>query len=62
LSEGISRRIAKPFWIDTVGRSALVEVRIKLDDKVMRVFARRSAAYASNSEIFFIWMVGTLWC
>jgi len=47
------------FWIDTVGRSALVEVRIKLDDKVMRVFARRSAAYASNSEIFFIWMVGT---
>src|ERR1700709_40050 len=59
LSEGISRRIAKPFWIDPVGRSALVEVRIKLDDKVMRVFARRSAAYASNSEIFFIWMVGT---
>src|SRR3954451_1060596 len=59
LSEGISRRIARPFWIDTVGRSALVEIRIKLDDTVMRVFARRSAAYASNSEIFFIWMVGT---
>jgi two-component system osmolarity sensor histidine kinase EnvZ len=59
LSEGISRRIAKPFWIDTVGRSALVEIRIKLDNTVMRVFARRSAAYASNSEIFLIWMVGT---
>src|SRR5262245_21872756 len=59
LSESISRRIAKPFWIDTVGRSALVEVRIKLDNTVMRVFARRNAAYASNSEIFFIWMVGT---
>jgi two-component system osmolarity sensor histidine kinase EnvZ len=59
LSEGISRRIARPFWIDTVGRSALVEIRIKLDDTVMRVFARRSAAYASNSEIFLIWMVGT---
>ena len=25
----------------------------------MRVFARRSAAYASNSDIFLIWMVGT---
>ena len=25
----------------------------------MRVFARRSAAYASNSEIFLFWMVGT---
>jgi two-component system, OmpR family, osmolarity sensor histidine kinase EnvZ len=59
LSEEISRQIGKPFWIDTVGRSALVEIRIKLDGAVMRVFARRSAAYASNSEIFLMWMVGT---
>lgn len=59
LSEGISRQIGKPFWIDTVGRSALVEIRIKLDNAVMRVFARRSAAYASNSEIFLFWMMGT---
>src|SRR5262249_43314853 len=29
------------------------------DDTVMRVFALRSAAYASNSEIFLLWMVGT---
>jgi two-component system, OmpR family, osmolarity sensor histidine kinase EnvZ len=59
LSEEISRQIRKPFWIDTVGRSALVEIRIRLDDSVMRVFARRSAAYASNSHIFLLWMVGT---
>jgi two-component system osmolarity sensor histidine kinase EnvZ len=59
LSREISRQIAKPFWIDTVGRSALVEIRIKLDNTVMRVFAPRSAAYASNSEIFLFWMVGT---
>ncbi len=59
ISEEISRQIARPFWIDTVGRSALVEIRIKLDNTVMRVFARRSAAYASNSEIFLLWMVGT---
>jgi two-component system, OmpR family, osmolarity sensor histidine kinase EnvZ len=59
LSREISRQIAKPFWIDTVGRSALVEIRIKLDNNVMRVFAPRSAAYASNSEIFLFWMVGT---
>jgi len=59
LSVEISRQIAKPFWIDTVGRSSLVEIRIKLDNAVMRVFARRGAAYASNSEIFLLWMVGT---
>jgi two-component system, OmpR family, osmolarity sensor histidine kinase EnvZ len=59
LSREISQQIARPFWIDTVGRSALVEIRIQLGNNVMRVFARRNAAYASNSEIFLFWMVGT---
>jgi two-component system osmolarity sensor histidine kinase EnvZ len=59
LSLELRKQIGRPFWIDTVGRSAIVEIRIRLDNAVMRVFARRSAAYASNSEIFLIWMVGT---
>ena len=59
LSDEIRKRIAKPFWIDTVGRSHLVEVRIKLDDGVFRVLARRSQTYASNSHIFLLWMVAT---
>src|SRR6267143_3689390 len=59
LSVQLGRQIAKPFWIDTVGRSNLVEIRIQLDDAVMRIFAERSAAYASNSEIFIFWMLGT---
>ncbi|MBN9019913.1 MAG: HAMP domain-containing protein [Rhizobiales bacterium] len=59
LSNEISQQIGKPFWIDTVGKSNLVEVRIQLGDKVMRVLARRSQTYASNSEIFIFWMVGT---
>jgi two-component system osmolarity sensor histidine kinase EnvZ len=59
LSDELRKQIGKPFWIDTVGKSALVEIRIQLDDTVMRVFARRSAAYASNAQIFLIWMVGT---
>src|SRR5881398_3609016 len=59
LSVQLGRQIARPFWIDTVGRSNLVEIRIQLDDAVMRIFAQRSAAYASNSEIFIFWMLGT---
>ncbi len=59
LSEEVSKQIGRPFWIDTVGRSALLEIRIKLDNAVMRVFAPRSAAYVSNSHIFLAWMVGT---
>ncbi|MEO0496719.1 MAG: ATP-binding protein [Pseudomonadota bacterium] len=59
LSAQISEQIGRPFWIDTVGNTALVEVRIKLDDRVLRVFARRSHTYASNSHIFLVWMVGS---
>ena len=59
LSVELRKQIGRPFWIDTVGRSNVVEIRIQLDNAVMRVFARRSAAYASNSEIFLMWMVGT---
>src|SRR5215207_4181658 len=59
LSVELRKQIGRPFWIDTVGRSALVEIRVQLDNAVMRVFARRSAAYASNSGIFLWWMVGT---
>ncbi len=59
LSQELRKQIGRPFWIDTVGKSALVEVRVQLDNTVLRVFARRSAAYASNSEIFLLWMVGT---
>jgi two-component system osmolarity sensor histidine kinase EnvZ len=59
LSRQISRQIGQPFWIDTVGDSNLVEIRILLKDSVMQVFAQRSAAYASNSRIFLFWMIGT---
>lgn len=59
LSKEIFRQIGKPFWLDTIGRSTFIEVRIKLDDSILRVVALRGAAYASNSHIFLLWMVGT---
>jgi two-component system, OmpR family, osmolarity sensor histidine kinase EnvZ len=59
LSDELRKQIGRPYWIDTVGKSALLEIRVQLDNRVMRVFARRSAAYVSNSEIFLLWMVGT---
>jgi two-component system osmolarity sensor histidine kinase EnvZ len=59
LSEELERQIGRPFWIDTVGRSDFVDIRVKLDDAVMHVLARRSQTYASNSHIFLVWMAGT---
>ena len=59
LSAEITRQINRPFWIDTVGNSGVLEVRIQLEGKVLRAFVRRSQAYASNTHIFLVWMVGT---
>ncbi|MER9330714.1 ATP-binding protein [Mesorhizobium sp. M0152] len=59
LSSEITRQINRPFWIDTVGNSNIIEVRVQLENRVLRVFVRRSQAYASNTHIFLIWMVGT---
>src|ERR1700751_1105864 len=59
LSDEIRKQIGLPFWIDTVGRSNIVEIRVKLDDTVMRVFAKRADVYDPNSWIFLVWMVAT---
>jgi two-component system, OmpR family, osmolarity sensor histidine kinase EnvZ len=59
LSKVIRTTIDKPFWIDTVGDSEHVELRIQLDGAVLKVLARRSQTYASNTHIFLMWMVTT---
>lgn len=59
LSREISRQIDRPYWIDTVGQSRLVEIRVKHDKAVLRFVATRKQTYASNSEIFLLWMVGS---
>ncbi len=58
LADQIQQQIGRPFWLDTFGNGALVEIRIQLDNKTLRVFTRRSQAYASNTHIFLVWMGG----
>jgi two-component system osmolarity sensor histidine kinase EnvZ len=60
LSEEIATHLKqRPFWIDTVGQSRHIEIRVKLEDAILRFTAPRALAYASNSHIFLVWMVGT---
>jgi two-component system osmolarity sensor histidine kinase EnvZ len=59
LSQDIRLAIGKPFWIDTVGRSNIVEIRIQLSHGVLRVFAPRSQTYAANALLFISAMVAT---
>jgi two-component system osmolarity sensor histidine kinase EnvZ len=59
LSRELAAQIGRPFWIDTVGNSNFIEIRVLLDDGVLGIIARRNSAYASNTDIFIMWMVGT---
>ena len=59
LSREISERVARPFWIDTVGSTRFVEVRVKTEVGIFRIVTRRSSTYASNSQITLAWMAGT---
>ncbi|MBO0766841.1 MAG: HAMP domain-containing protein [Hyphomicrobiaceae bacterium] len=60
LSEEIASHLnQRPFWLDTVGQSRHIEIRVKMDNAILRFTAPRAMAYASNSHIFLVWMVGT---
>jgi two-component system osmolarity sensor histidine kinase EnvZ len=59
LSAELRKQIKHPFWIDTVGNSRLVEVKVKLKTATLRFVATRSQTYASNSDIFMAYMVGS---
>ncbi len=57
LSSEIRRRVRRPYWIDTIGSSGHIEIRVKLDGTVMRVLAPRAQLIPSNTHIFLVWMV-----
>ncbi len=59
LSREIAKYVRRPFWIDTVGKSRHVEIRVKHETGVLRFIATRSQTYASKSHIFLYWMVGS---
>lgn len=59
LSQQIRGQINRPFWIDTVGASNVIEIRVQLKDAQLRVYASRNQAYATYSSIFIGWMAGT---
>ncbi|MEZ5853400.1 MAG: ATP-binding protein [Hyphomicrobiaceae bacterium] len=59
LSREIAKQINLPVWIDTIGQSDHVEIRVKHPTAVLGFLARRNQTYASNSHIFLMWMVST---
>jgi len=60
LSDEIRKQLKTlPFWIDTVGNSRHVEIKVRMPNAILSFVPTRSQTYASNSHIFLIWMVGS---
>ncbi len=45
------------FWFDTVRYPAYVDIRVKVDQGVLRILAPRERAFATQGHIFILWMV-----
>jgi len=58
LPEELGSQVRLPFWVDTVGRSGLMEIRVNLGGRVLRFITRRTLAYEPNVHIFILWMLG----
>ena len=60
LPKELRKQVTQPFWIDTVGRSGLMEIRVDLGGRVLRLVTRRALAYEANAHIFVLWMLGAM--
>ena len=58
LPEELGAQVRLPFWVDTVGRAGLMEIRVNLGGRVLRFVTRRNLAYEANIHIFILWMLG----
>lgn len=58
LPNELSHQLKYPIWVDTVGKSGLMEVRVDLGFGVARFITKRSLGYDANVHIFIFWMFG----
>lgn len=58
LPRELSGQLKYPIWVDTVGKSGLMEIRVDLGFGVVRFVTKRSLGYDAQVYIFIFWMLG----
>ncbi|MDE3175536.1 MAG: HAMP domain-containing protein [Pseudomonadota bacterium] len=58
LPSELAHQLKFPIWVDTVGKSGLMEIRVDLGFGVARFITKRSLGYDANVHIFIFWMFG----
>jgi two-component system osmolarity sensor histidine kinase EnvZ len=58
LPKELGEQLKFPIWVDTIGKSGLMEIRVDLGFGVVRLITKRSLGYDANVHIFIFWMLG----
>lgn len=61
LRRALSDQLDAPFWFDTTRYTGQVEIRVKVREGVLKIFAPQDRAFASikRGQIFILWMIIT---
>jgi two-component system osmolarity sensor histidine kinase EnvZ len=58
LPRELKQQLKYPIWVDTVGKSGLMEIRVDLGFGVVRLITKRTLGYDANVHVFVFWMFG----
>jgi two-component system osmolarity sensor histidine kinase EnvZ len=56
IDRALAQRLDVPYWFDTTRYPAYVDIRVKVDQGVIRILAPRDRAFATQGHIFVLWM------
>jgi two-component system osmolarity sensor histidine kinase EnvZ len=56
LNKALDDRLDQPFWFDTTRYPAYVDIRVQVNEGVLRIIAPRDRAFATQGHIFVLWM------
>ncbi len=56
IDRALSQRLDAPYWFDTTRYPAYVDIRVKIDQGVIRILAPRDRAFATQGHIFVLWL------
>jgi two-component system osmolarity sensor histidine kinase EnvZ len=58
LTRYLTKDIGKPFWIDSVGQTGFVDIRVQVEKGlVFRMLTEEDRAYAASTDALLMWMV-----
>ena len=58
LRRALSDKLENDFWFDTTRYPAYVDIRVQVDEGVLRLIVPRDRVFATTGHIFLLWIVG----